>query len=256
MLFLSTANRHCICASGGPISNSWNAGFKGTEPVVHALCGKRVALLGESPVHGLGEALEFKAELVRRLVEECHYDAIFIERGIYDYLNIQKALKSGQDVTDAMISAAIGGLWNNKEVQSLVPFLRERVMACSLTLGGLDDQIGAGTYASRRMSSDLVQPLEGDERSRCLAVLEKHLLWQYTDDAPYRPSDKAKIIGRLDEVEARLSQPDDQNKSWVENDKAMIGSLKGKLGRDFTEDDFTRRDQETKWINDRSSRRT
>ena len=148
---------------------------KDTVPVVHALCGKRVALLGESPVHGFGEALEFKAELVRRLVDECHYDAIFIESGIYDYLNVQKTLMLGQDVTDAMISAAIGGLWNNKEVQSLVPFLREKVMARSITLGGLDDQIGAGTYASRRMSSDLVQPLEGDESSRCLAVLEKHL---------------------------------------------------------------------------------
>ncbi len=109
---------------------------KDTEPVVHALCGKRVALLGESPVHGFGEALEFKAELVRRLVEQCHYDALFIESGTYDYINIEKKLKSGQDVTDAMISAAIGGLWANREVQSLVPFLREKVMEAASRSGG------------------------------------------------------------------------------------------------------------------------
>lgn len=246
VLFISTVSAHLAAQSATPGND-----VKDTEPVVQALCGKRVALLGESPLHSFGETLEFKDELVRRLVDECHYDAIFIESGIYDYLNIQKTLKSGQEVTDAMISAAIGGLWNNKEVQSLVPFLREKVIARSLTLGGLDDQIGAGTYASRRMSFDLVQPLAGDERSRCLAVLEKHLLWQYTDDAPYGPSDKAKIIGCLDEADARLSQSDAHNKSWAENDKAMIGNFKRRLERDFTEDDFTKRDQETKWMNDR-----
>jgi len=222
-----------------------------TEPLVHALCGKRVALLGESPVHGFGEALEFKAQLVRRLVDECHYNALFVESGTYDYINIEKKLKSGQDVTDTMISAAIGGVWANREMQSLVPFLREKVMAGSLALGGLDDQIGAGSYASRQMSSDLVQPLQGEERSRCLTVLEKHLLWQYTKDAPYDPSDKAKIIGCLDEAEERLSQPEERNKSWADDDKAMIGSLKRNLARDFTEDDFTKSDQEMRQWNDR-----
>lgn len=121
----------------------------------------------------------------------------------------------------------------------------------SLTLGGLDDQIGAGSYASRQMSSDLVRPLQGDERSRCLGVLEKHLLWQYAKEAPYGPSDKAKIIGCLEEAEDRLSQPEERNKSWAEDDRAMIGSLKRNLARDFTEDDFTKSDQETRWFNDR-----
>jgi len=224
---------------------------KDTELVVHELCGKRAALLGESPVHGFGEALEFKAELVRRLVEQCHYDALFIESGTYDYINIEKTLKSGQAVTDTMISAAIGGVWANREMQSLVPFLREKVMAGSLTLGGLDDQIGAGSYASRQMSADLVEPLQDDEKSRCLSVLEKHLLWKYAKDAPYGPSDKAKIIACLDEAEGRLSQPEERNKSWAEDDGAMIGSLKRNLARDFVEDDFTKSDQELRWLNDR-----
>jgi erythromycin esterase-like protein len=224
---------------------------KEIEPVVHALCGKRVALLGESPVHGFGEALKFKVELVHRLVEECHYDALFVESGIYDYINIEKKVESGQEVTGAMISAAIGGMWANKEVQSLVPFLREKVMAGTLTLGGLDDQIGAGSYASREMWSDLVQSLQGDERSRCLAILQKHLRWQYTDDAPYGPSDKTKIVGCLDEINGRLSQPGESKKSWAEEDKAMIDSLKRNLARNFTEDDFTKSDQELKWTNDR-----
>src|ERR1700690_3285055 len=79
------------------------AAIKDTDPVVHALCGKSIALLGESPVHGFGKTLEFKVELVRRLIDECHYNALFVESGTYDYINIQKKLKAGQDVSESMI---------------------------------------------------------------------------------------------------------------------------------------------------------
>jgi|GEM_PF-664238 len=246
LLFLSVSFMRATAQTASSATES-----EETEHVVHALCGKRVALLGESPTHAFGATLEFKVKLVHRLIDECHYDALFVESGIYDYLNLEKQRNSGQKVTDAMISAAIGGLWANEEVHSLVPFLREKVMEGNLTLGGLDDQIGAGSYASRHMASDLVQPLQGDERSRCFAVLQKRLLWQYTPNAPYAPSDKAKILGCLDESEERLAQQDERNLSWAQDDKAMMDSLKRNLSRDFTEDDFTKSDQETKWINDR-----
>lgn len=221
-----------------------------TGPAVHALCGKRVALLGEPPSHAFGNTLEFKVQLVRRLVEECHYNALFMESGIYDYIHIERKLRSGEDVADSAISAAIGGLWANKEVQALVPFLREKVKAGSLTLGGLDDQIGAGTYASREMSSDLVQYLQDDEKSRCLSILERHMLWQYTGDAPYGPQDKEKIVGCLNEIAGRLSQTQVNAKS-IDESSAIVESLKRNFARDFTEDDFTKKGQELKWLNDR-----
>jgi erythromycin esterase-like protein len=130
---------------------------KDADPVVHALCGKSVALLGESPVHGFGKTLEFKVKLDRRLVDECHFNAFFIEGGTYDFLNIQIRLKSGQEVTEQMVAAAIGGLWATREVQPLIPFLLDRAKAGRVILGGLDDQIGRGTYAQREMASDLVE---------------------------------------------------------------------------------------------------
>jgi erythromycin esterase-like protein len=240
-------------AAGQPASPA--AQMNGTDPVVHALCGKSVALLGESPVHGFGKTLEFKVELVRRLVDECHYNALFVESGTYDYINIHKKLKSGQDVTDAMISAAIGGIWATKEVQPLIPFLREKLKAGSVTLGGLDDQLGRGTYAQHEMPSDLVQYLEGDERSRCLATLQKHTLWQYTHDAPYGPSDKAKIIGCLDQIEARieahLSPPGESKAPWAEEDRNMIDSLKRNFARDFPEESAKGADPDVTWMNER-----
>lgn len=236
LLFLSAVSER----ARGQAAGSGNE-ITGITAVVHALCGKQIALLGESPVHSFGETLEFKAKLVRTLVDDCHYNAFFIEAGTYDFIHIEKTLKSGGDVTDAMISAAIGGIWNNEEVQSLVPFLREKAESGSLTLGGLDDQIGAGTYASRRMASDLVLPLQGGERPRCLAVLQKHLSWQYTDAAPYSPADKAKILGCLNEIRDRLSAAD----------KVIVDSLKRDLARDFTEDDPNNHGQEVQWMNDR-----
>ena len=236
-------------AAGQPAGPA--AEIKDAEPVVHALCGKSVALLGESPVHGFGKTLEFKAELVRRLIDECHYNALFMESGTYDSINIQKKLKSGQDVTDAMISTAIGGFWATKEVQPLIPFLREKMKAGSVTLGGLDDQLARGTYAQREMPSDLVQYLQGDERSQCLATLQKHMLWQYTNDAPYGPPDKFRIVGCLDRIEARLSQPGESKSPWAEEDRSMIDSLKRNLARDFPEEVAKGADPDVTWTNER-----
>ncbi len=221
-----------------------------TDSAVRALCGERVALLGEPPIHGFGNTLAFKAQLVRRLVQQCHYNAVFFESGLYDFLHIDQERRSGHDVPTSMISNAIGGLWANKEVQSLVPFLRDEVNAGRLTLAGLDDQIGAGSYASRQMSSDLVQSLAGEEQSRCLAILERHMLWRYTQDAPYRISDKERIVGCLDEIKTQLSRTQQQTQSSQQS-RAMVESLERNFTRNFTEDDFTNKDQEIRWFNDR-----
>jgi erythromycin esterase-like protein len=222
-----------------------------TDPVLHDLCNKQVALLGESPVHGFGKTLEFKVELVRRLVDECHYNAFFIESPAYDFINIQQKLISHQSITDAMISAAIGGLWANKEVQSLVPFLTQKVNAGRLNLGGLDDQLGRRTWAQHDMPTDLVQYLSTDERSRCLAILQKNTLWQYTDAAPYSPTDKAKIVGCLDEMEAHMAKTQESATHSADEDRMMVESLMRNFARNFTEDDFSKPDQSLKWNNDR-----
>ena len=204
--------------------------------VVRELCGKNMALLGESPLHGFGKTLEFKVRLVRQLIDECHYNALFIESGIYDFLNIQKRLKSGQDVTESMIAAAIGGIWATREIQPLIPFLREKAKTGTLTIGGLDDQLGRGTYAQREMPSDLVEYLPGEEKARCLEILQKHSQWRYSADAPYSLKDKALILGCLDGIETRLSYVQAREAPWREYDRVMIESLKRSFGRDFRQD--------------------
>ena len=195
-----------------------------TDRVVRDLCGKDVAMLGESPLHGFGKTLEFKVALVRRLVDECHFNSFFIESGIYDFLNIERSLKSGQNVTEPMVAAAIGGIWATREVQPLIPFLLEKAKAGSVVLGGLDDQLGRGTWAQREMPADLAGHLAGEEKSRCLAIFQRHMLWQYASDSPYGPKDKALILGCLDRVKG------------TEYDAAMVASMKRLFARDFRAD--------------------
>jgi erythromycin esterase-like protein len=208
-----------------------------TDRIVREMCGKDVALLGESPLHGFEETLRFKVGLVRQFIDECHYNAFFIESGIYDFINIQKKLKSGQDVTESMIADAIGRLWASaREVQPLIPFLREKVKAGNVIIGGLDDQLGIGTYAQREMPAWLVQSLRGEEKARCLAILERHTQWRYTAKARYSPNDKALILGCLDGIETRLAQVRESEAPWREYDKVMIESLKRSLARDFRQD--------------------
>jgi erythromycin esterase-like protein len=205
----------CLCA-GAPAAE--------TDRVIRDLCGERVVMLGESPLHGFGKTLEFKVELVRRLVDECHFTAFFIESGVYDFLNIQRRLQSGQEVTERMVASAIGGLWATREAQPLLPFLLEKAKSGKVTLGGLDDQLGRGTWAQQDLPADLASHLPREEQSRCLAILQRHTLWQYGSDSPYGPKDKALILGCLDRVEGR------------EEDAAMVDSLKRLFARDFRAD--------------------
>lgn len=200
--------------------------------VVHDLCGKRIALLGESPTHGSGRTFEFKVTLVRRLVDECHYNAFFIESGTYDFLNIQKELKSGGQITRPMLAAAIGGLWSTNEIEPLISLLAEKANAGKVFLGGLDDQLARGTYAQREMPRDLVQYLQGDARQNCLHILQRHTLWQYMDDSPYSPKDKDLILGCLNQIETAASHSQNADATY---DLAMLRSLRHSLAGDFVQ---------------------
>lgn len=218
------------------------------DRIVHDLCGKRVALLGESPTHGFGETLHLKVEIARRLVEECQFNAFFIESGAYDFLKIRKELKAGRPVEPSAVAAAIGGLWANREMEPLIPFLLEKTQRGKLVLGGLDDQLGRGSYAVQRMASDLVASLQGDEQARCLGILQRHLSYQYTDAAPYSAKDKALILGCLDATERALGAGDS---TANESERAMAQNLRRLLARDFRDVALSGAELDTRNFNDR-----
>src|SRR5262245_22636935 len=53
-----------------------------------------------------------------------------------------------------------------------------------------EGDLGAAGSASRSGAH-----LTDEEKSRCLAILQRHTLWQYGGDSPYGPKDKALILG-------------------------------------------------------------
>ena len=109
----------------------------------------------------------------------------------------------------------------------------------SIALKVLED---SGYYCVDNLPADLlaalVEHLQGDDKVRCLSILQKHTLWQYTSEAPYSPKDKALILGCLGEIEARLSAPRGTAAALAqgEHDLAMIENLKRYFARDFKED--------------------
>lgn len=202
------------------------------DQVVKDACGKEVVLLGEPPVHGFGKVLDFKADLSRRLINQCHFNGFFIESGIYDFLNIQKTHQSGARVTAEMIRPAIGGIWANQETERLIPELVRGAESGTLTLGGLDDQLARGTYAQHRMVDDLVLYISGDSRDHytCRSALERHTLWQYSNDSPYSPADKTRLIDCLKKIESAASKHHTYD---AKCDREMAVNLKRFLARDF-----------------------
>ncbi|RYZ17245.1 MAG: erythromycin esterase [Myxococcaceae bacterium] len=177
------------------------------DRIVRDLCDKRLALLGEESHHGSARTLTFKVELTRRLVEECQFDAFFIEAGTYDFLRIQALLKEGQPVSQETVADAIGWMWANQEMTPLIPFLTERLNAGTLVAGGIDDQINRGTYAQREMWRDLMPFLEGPRQTECGTALERHMTWKYDDAHPYTPESAQFILGCWKELESVLSRP-------------------------------------------------
>jgi erythromycin esterase-like protein len=225
------------------------------DRILHDLCAKTVAMLGESPLHGFGKTLEFKVALVPRLIDDCHYNAFFIESGVYDFLNIQKRLASGQEVTEPMLAAAVGGIWATREMQPLISYLLENAKSGRVTLGGLDDQLARDTYAQREMPSDLVAHLPGDEKARCLGILKRHMLWQYTGDSPYSATDKALILGCLDGIETSLTKAPPTAIPFRDYHTAMVEGLKKLLAWDFRQDvpkgvdeDILDRNERERWM--------
>jgi erythromycin esterase-like protein len=175
--------------------------------VVRDLCDRKIVLLGEDAGHGAGTTLAFKTRLVKRLVDECHFDGFVIEAGTYDFIDLEARGSGGTPVDHAALAAAIGGVWANQEVAELIPFLAERTTRGALSLGGMDDQIGRGTYAQQRMSGELLAFLDDERRAVCQATIDRDMRWEYDDAHPHTDDAVKAILGCWRDVGAALARP-------------------------------------------------
>jgi erythromycin esterase-like protein len=156
------------------------------DAAVRDLCHRQVVMLGEAS-HGDGATFAFKAALIRRLVTECGYDAVLFEASHYDFVELMRRLRAGEEATPAMLSSAIGAIWNRyAELTPLVGFLFGEARAGRLTVGGLDDQIGsAGAFFSLdEMPLRLTALLPAESRDRCRALIHRRIYSGHPTEPP------------------------------------------------------------------------
>lgn len=168
------------------------------------LCDSEVAALGEGAGHGDGRTLAFKAALVPLLVERCGFDVILFEGSSYDFLELERRQRRGQPVTRAMVSSAVGGLWNRyQEVQPLITFLHERLLSGRLRLGGFDDQLGsAGAfYSNDAMPSELSALLGGTRSDQCREEFRRRIYGEVGTSA----AERAPLLACLAEIRGVLA---------------------------------------------------
>jgi erythromycin esterase-like protein len=199
------------------------------------LCGKQVALLGENGFHGDGKTVGFKTALVQRLVRRCGFRAVYFEASHYDFLAIQRAVRRREPVTEAMVSSAIGGIWNrDRELAPLVPFLTRSAVAGRLTLGGLDDQLGGvgEFYSLETMPAELAAFLPPGRREPCRTALRQRMQWRYSQTSPHDETSVARVAACAAEmrIALRASGVDSASRSEY---VSMLDNIERALARDF-----------------------
>jgi erythromycin esterase-like protein len=194
--------------------------------VVHDLCPKRVALLGEA-THGDGHTDAFKAALVERLVTRCHFKAVFFEASHYEFLGFSEKLRDRETVDRSMVADAIGGLWKfDREVQPLIPFLFDAARMRRLVLGGLDGQLGTleAKYANDVMPLELTNYLQADRRRECREALRRRIYWDYPN-RPYSGSDRAQILQCTAEISRSLDAVNGPDTATKADQRSMIRNI-------------------------------
>jgi erythromycin esterase-like protein len=210
------------------------------EPALRAaerdLCGRQVALLGESGFHGEGKSVAFRAALIRRLVNRCGFRAVFFEASHYDFLAVERAARRREPVTEAMVLSAIGQKWNkDAELAPLVAFLTAEARAGRVTLAGLDDQIAilGMFYSLEAMPAELAQFLPPGRREECAASVGERTRWGYSKASPHDPASIARVQSCLGEMRAAISRsPADSD--LREERLEMIANMERAISRDFT----------------------
>ncbi|HET8941154.1 MAG TPA: erythromycin esterase family protein [Rudaea sp.] len=196
--------------------------------VTHDLCKASVVFLGEPSHHGSTKSVQFKAALAERLVDRCHFDTIIFESPLYDLLDYNRTLASGQPVTRQMLLDGIGGVWSRVSVfQPFGNFLFERTSSHKLVVEGMDDQLSAtGEFHQKRMPLELAGNLPGRQAESCRDALQTHVLWKYDQQHPYVISDKIQLLSCLDAIRTKLP-------AGATMQRAIVVSLARSISRDF-----------------------
>ena len=193
--------------------------------VIQDVCNKKVVLLGEDAHHGSGKTLEVKVILVKRLIDECGFSAVFFESSVYEFLNLQHEISLKSSSTQNL-SQSIGGLWASaKSMLPLISYLHEKAINGEVRLAGIDSQFSANQpFSQKILPAKLARYLPEIRGKACGIELYQYLNWQYDDAHPYNENTKKRISLCVAEIRKNMQQKKFKAKSFDE-DKFMIDNF-------------------------------
>ena len=171
-----------VAANAAPDGRDHELGRLVTE-----VCAKQTVLLGEDGHHGSGATLDVKVDLVKRLVDECGFNAVYFESSIYDFNDLQRQLDQ-RSASPEMLADSIGGIWSmTSETDPLIAFLFNKAKAGKVYLAGLDPQFGSATsvYTKSALPIEFGDFLTLPRRQQCVAEIERLSNWTYDDNQQY-----------------------------------------------------------------------
>ena len=187
-------------------------------------------------MHGGAATLEARVAIARRLITECGFRTVFLETGMYDFLDLHHKRAAGQPTTLDQVRSAVGLMMMGtaRESEAWLSYLATATSAGSIELFGVQDQIhSTASYARGELSAALARYLPTASRSRCQDELERHMNWRYDDANPFSTEVRARLVGCVTEVEAALARA---TTTGERDDAAMAASLHRLFDRAFAED--------------------
>jgi erythromycin esterase-like protein len=258
-LFLSLLMLAVFLSPEASVAQSGGGDAAALDETVHGVCKREIVMIGESATHGDGHTEAFKVALVERLVNECGFDSVLFEASHYEFINISRQLRMSRAVTADQVSSAIGGLWKfDEEFKPLVPFLLTKAIDGTISLGGLDDQLGqlGQDYSNVTLLANLAMVLPKPESQECNDALHRRV---YSDG--YTDADAPKVLTCLGDI--RRYYATDGSKDHVSRNEwlEMIDAIQRWVKRDVlpTGDQIVGRDrsmyQDYLWLRQRQPKR-
>jgi erythromycin esterase-like protein len=225
----AAAALHSSFAQGKERQSS-RRGSMAVERVVESVCRKQVVALGQLGNHGEAKGFQAKAEIVRRLVERCGFDAVLFEAPIYDFLGFEASVAGGT-ATDAQLDRSIGRFWLTRELAEWRRWLFERASKRKLIVGGVDDQVSITSDYARATLPGLVEAsIRAGGPKGCGEIVERHLYWRYNASKPFDESEQQKLYNCTRsaadgaEISTRMARAPSP-------EQRMLASLAGYAGR-------------------------
>ncbi|MCL1049936.1 erythromycin esterase family protein [Shewanella abyssi] len=213
-----SCNIGVVLASQQPVNGN-------LDTLVSDVCNKKVVLLGEDANHGSGKTIETKTLLIKRLIEECGFSAVFFESPVYDFLHFEHAV-SINTATEMQLAQSIGGLWSRtKSIAPLIPYLYNKSVKGQVKLAGIDSQTGANQpFLQNELPKRFSGYLQGDRQQACESELYRYLNWQYDDTHLYNDETLRRIAECATEAKTKVDQMVTATSVTVE-DKFMLDNF-------------------------------